>query len=67
MPESEIHFLLHCPKHSLIRANFLSKLCTENFETFSDIEKIQLILNDPSIVKQTAQYIIDAFDNRVME
>ena len=67
IPESEIHFLLQCPKHSLIRANFLSKLSIENFETLSDIEKIKLILNDPSMVKQTAQYIINAFDNRVIE
>ena len=65
--ESETHFLLHCPKHSLIRANFLSKISAEDFETLSDVEKIKFILNDPSIVKQSAQYIIAAFDNRVME
>ena len=67
LTEDEVHFLLHCPKHSLIRAIFLPKVTLENFGLLNDNEKLIFILNDPSIVKQTAQFIIEAFDNRVLE
>ena len=68
VPESEIHFLLYCPRHSMIRANFFLKLThIENLEILSDIEKLKVILNDHGVVKQSAQLILDAFDNRVAD
>ena len=67
VPETEIHFLLYCPKHCLIRAKFFSKITSEDFETLSDIEKVTFILGGPGIAKQSAQFIIDAFDNRIVE
>jgi hypothetical protein len=63
--ETEEHFLVKCPKHSLNRAKLFSKINRDDFQNFSDQEKIAFLLNDPEIVKLTAQFIIDSFDNRI--
>ena len=55
VPEDETHFLLFCTKHSLQRNNLNS------------IEKLKFLLNNPSIVKQTAQFIVNAYNNRVID
>ena len=58
-------FPFKCPKHSLNRAKLFSKINRDNFQNFSDREKISFLRNDPEIVKLTAQFIIDSFDNRI--
>ena len=65
--EDEAHFLLDCPRHSLLRRKLLEQICDENFEMLNVTEKLKFLLNNPSIVKQTAQFIIDAYDNRSID
>ena len=67
VPEDEKHFLLHCPKHSIIRRPFLEKIDLADFSTLNDIEKLRYLVNSPDIVKSTAQFILDCYDNRVIE
>ena len=62
--EDEAHFLLKCPRHSLLRSTLLEKIYDPNFEMLNVTEKLKFLLNNPSIVKQTAQFVIDAYDNR---
>ena len=67
VPEDETHFLLFCTKHSLQRNNLFSNIVNENFQNLNSIEKLKFLLNNPSIVKQTAQFIVNAYNNRVID
>ena len=62
--EDESHFLLDCPKHTLLRTELYSNIENEDFPDFTENEKLKFLLNDPSIVKQTAQFVASAYDNR---
>ena len=62
--EDEAHFILHCPRHTLLRNDLLTNLSLEDFTNLNENEKLKFLLNDPTIVKQTAQFIVNAFDNR---
>ena len=66
-PETEVHFLIECPRHTQLRATFFSKISDENFTSLSDIEKLKFLVNCPEIAKLTAQFVIDAFDNRISD
>ena len=65
--EDEVHFLLHCPRHCLFRNLLFSKIENDNFFDLADIEKLKFLLNHPDIVKTTAQFIVNAFNNRVVD
>jgi hypothetical protein len=65
--ECELHFLIQCPRHTLLRTTFYSKITDEIFPNMTDIEKFKFILNQPAVAKLTSQFIIDAFDNRLTE
>ena len=65
--EDETHFLLHCPRHTLLRAELYSEIKNLNFYDLSDIEKLKFLLNNPDIVKPTAKFISKAFNNRCIE
>jgi hypothetical protein len=63
--ENEIHFVFECDKYQTERNIWLEKLAIpENFLVLPQAEKLHLVLNHPSNVKPTAQYIIDIFDIR---
>ena len=65
LQESECHFLLFCPAYKNIRQAWLSKLeLPVNFALLSDEKKLSVVINDINNVKQTAQFIIDAFNMR---
>ena len=63
--ENEAHFILECPRHSFQRDQLFSQIDNESFPQFSGSEKLKFLLNNSDIVKQTSQFIIDAFDNRI--
>ena len=63
--ESEIHFLFNCAGYRTERMLWLQQLkLPEGFENFSDEEKLKTVLNEPSNVKATSQYIAKAFNLR---
>ena len=63
--ECECHFLLFCPAYKDLRQAWLSKLeLPVNFDLVSLDEKLVILINNASTVKQTAQFIIDAFNLR---
>ena len=65
--ESEEHFLLKCPKHNFSRAKLFLEIKSEGFSNLLGKEKMKFLLNDPEMVKSTAQFIIEAFDNRTSD
>ena len=65
--ESEIHFLLHCSRHSMLRVQLFSKVEDDSFSDLNDLDKFKFLVNNPEIAKQTAQYVIDAYDNRTTD
>ena len=58
--ESELHFLFHCDKHSLLRIDLIQKLHTICPIDSNDIEKIKYILTHAQLISKTGQFIIDA-------
>ena len=67
VPEDENHFLLHCPKHRIMRESYFEKINLDGFFTLHDIDKLRYLVNSPDIVKSTAQFILDCYDNRTIE
>ena len=64
--ESEIHFLFNCTGYRNERMYWLNQLeLPEGFEHFSDGEKLKIVLNKPSNIKATSQFIVNAFNLRV--
>ena len=63
--ETEVHFLLVFPAFDQLRKDWLSRIVVPHgFNLFSDMEKVKQLVNNPDLVKPTAQFIIDAFDSR---
>ena len=63
--ESEIHFLFNCSGYRNERMIWFNQLeLPEGFENFSDGEKLKTVLNKPSNIKATSQYIMNAFNLR---
>ena len=54
--ENEIHFLLECPRNTLLRDKLLSQISNEDFYSYTPIEKLKYLLNSSEIVKITSQY-----------
>ena len=67
LTESEINFLLHCSRHSMLRVQLFSKVEDDSFSDLNDLDKFKFLVNNPEIAKQTAQYVIDAYDNRTTD
>ena len=42
VPEDEKHFLLQCPKHSIIQRPFLEIIDLADFSTLNDIENLDI-------------------------
>jgi hypothetical protein len=63
--ESEFHVLFICRKYDNLREAWLTKLSKpDHFLELSPQDKFKLVLNDPSNVKPTAQYLISLLDLR---
>ena len=63
--ENEVHFLLFCNKYQVLRQVLFSQIPNyEAFCTWDPNTKLSFLVNEASIVKQTAIYIGDAFDYR---
>ena len=63
--ENEIHFLLFCQRYEQARQNLYSSIIDiESFMDLSTEDKLKLLLNDTSLVKQTAKFIINSYEYR---
>ena len=63
--EDEIHFLLTCSRFEQLRQTLFNQIIDINsFNAYNASEKLKFLVNDPTIVKQTAKFIVDAFDYR---
>ena len=59
------HFLFNCAEYRTERMFWFQQLnLPEGFETFSDGKKLKTVLNEPSNIKATSQYIVNAFNLR---
>ena len=65
--EDEFHFLLKCSQYSELRYEMFKKVKVEQhvFAQLNDQEKFTYLLSTPSEAKIVAQYIVDAFDDRL--
>ena len=63
--ESEMHFLLECPKYETLREEYVRIVSEEfiNFRLLSIEEKLTVLMSD-KLIKTTAKYIFDCFDLR---
>ena len=63
--EDESHFLLICSKFDQQRQVLFNKIPDSNsFHALDAKDKLNFLVNDPNIVKQTAKFIVDAFEFR---
>ena len=62
--ESELHFLFHCDKHSLLRSDLIQKLHTICPVDSNDTEKLKYLLTHDQLISQTGHFIINALKNR---
>ena len=62
--EDEEHFLLRCSKHSARRIALLSDIKLDNFGQWDSNQKLVYLLNDSSMLKATARFIIESFEER---
>ena len=62
--EDEEHFLLRCTKHSARRIALFSEVKAIDFGQWDSKQKFVYLLNDSSILKATARYIIESFEAR---
>ena len=63
--ENELHFLLFCSKYEHFRQVLFNHIPNINsFLAWDCNTKFKFLVNDASMVKQTAIYIVDAFDYR---
>ena len=59
------HFLLACTEYSQLRETLFNTISDHaNFFTMNQNEKLNFLVNDPSIVKKTAKFIVESFDHR---
>ena len=63
--ETEVHYLFSCSAYRNERDDWFRKLTLPpNFDQMTVGNKLKLVLNDPSNVKPTAQFIAKAYDIR---
>ena len=63
--EDENHFLLICSKYDQLRQILYSKIPEfNNYVVLDTNEKLKFLVNHPNMVKQTAKFIVDAFEYR---
>ena len=60
--EDEQLFLLRCTKHNSRRAGLIAKVNIEYFEDLDSKQKLIYLLNNQSILKCTAKFIVESFD-----
>ena len=60
--ESEIHYLFLCSAYSAERDEWFSKMTFQNdFKEMTTVNKLKLVLNDPTHIKMTAKFIVKAY------
>ena len=63
--EDEIHFLLVCDRYDESRRELFRNIADlDQFLALENIEKLKLLVNDPTLVKQTAKFIVTSFELR---
>ncbi len=63
-PETELHFLFHCNLYHQQRQTFYAFVNSINPQfTYLDVlSKFDLIMNNPKVIKRTAQFIVTCYD-----
>ena len=63
--ENELHFLLFCNKYQQLRQNLFNQIPDHHtFTTLAHNEKLKYLVNEPTMVKQTAKFIVEAYEYR---
>ena len=63
--ENEFHFTFECSKYQPERLKWFEKLeIPENFQKFTETEKLGIALNHPANVRLASQYLINIFNIR---
>ena len=63
--EDETHFLLSCGIYDQARQILFDHIPDiDNFNTLNTDDKLKLLLNDPTLVKQTSKFIVNSYELR---
>ena len=63
--EDETHFLLFCRVYDEARQLLFDHIPDiDNFNALNTDDKLKLLLNDPTLVKQTSKFIVNSYELR---
>ena len=65
--ENEFHFVMKCSQYHHLRSEMFSIIQVSEFVQMNDHEKFVFLLTTQSVAKIVAQFIVDAFDERIAQ
>ena len=63
--ENEYHFVMKCSQYDQLRSEMFARIQAADFRHMNDQEKFVFLLTTQSVAKLVAQFIVDAFDERL--
>ena len=65
--ENEYHFLIKCSQYDQLRSQMFAQIQAVDFAEMNDPDKFVFLLITQSVAKIVAQFIIDAYDERIAQ
>ena len=65
--ENEYHFVMKCSQYDQLRSEMFARIQVADFRHMSDQEKFVFLLTTQSVAKLVAQFVVDAFDERLAQ
>lgn len=65
--ENEKYFMISCKQYVNLRFKMYNKITIPGFLQFTDKDKFLYVLRTPAIAKFVGQFIVDAFDARLIK
>ena len=65
--ENEYHFVMKCSQYDQLRSEMFARIQAADFRHMNDQEKFVFLLTTQSVAKLVAQFVVDAFDERLAQ
>ena len=65
--ENEYHFLMKCSQYDQLRSDMFAQIQVVDFSQMNDHDKFVFLLTTQSVAKIVAQFIVDAYDERIAQ
>ena len=65
--KNEYHFVMKCSQYDQLRSEMFARIQAADFRHMNDQEKFVFLLTTQSVAKLVAQFVVDAFDERLAQ